>query len=155
MTSLDQAIDCPEGYVCPNSGTTSFTILDNPCPEGYYCGARTATEEQYKFCDNSLYCPTASTSTGRTQNRFPTNYFWPLGTAASLNSDDNFEEAYQIEAAYNFTNPDQYEKCATDLLLPSYLIKTYINGERQLRLPERTISSRGAHFISNCTITSV
>ena len=155
MTSLDQAIDCTEGYVCPNSRTTSFTMFDIPCPEGYYCGARTATEDQYRFCDDGLYCPTASTSTGRTQNRCLAGYFWPLGTAARLNSDGNFEEAYQIGAAYNFTNSDQYEKCATDSPLPSYLIETYINGGRQLRWPQGTTSSRGAHCISNCTIPSV
>jgi hypothetical protein len=55
MTSLTQAIDCPEGYVCPNYATTSFTMFSNPCPEGYYCGTRTALPEEYFLCDRGLY----------------------------------------------------------------------------------------------------
>ena len=86
MTDLSQAINCPEGYIRSYYKTTSFTMFSNPWPAGYYCGTKTANVSEYHLWDRELYCLSVSTSTGRTQNKCLIGYFWPLGTAATMNA---------------------------------------------------------------------
>jgi len=154
MTSLTQAIDCPEGYVCSNYGTTSFTMFSIPCPEGYYWGTRTAVPADYNFCDRGLYCPSASTSTGRTQNKCLTGYFCPLGTAATLNSLGTFDAVFQLAEARALEGTPSYPPCSEDATLPATLIDQYINGGVELRCPPGTTSPRGAWCIGQWIISS-
>jgi hypothetical protein len=154
MTSLDQAIDCPEGYVWPNYRTTSFTMFSNPCPEGYYWGARTSVPSDYNFCDRGLYWPQASTSTGRTQNRCLSGYFCPLGTAANLNAQGTFEKIYQIPDAYALEGTPAYPSCDDDAALPKELIDLYIANGTQLKCPIGTTSARGSWCLGQWQSTS-
>ena len=129
-------------------------MFSNPCPEGYYCGTGTSEIADYNFCDRGLYCPSASTSTGRTQNKCLSGFFCPLGTAAKLNSLGTFEYVYQIDSAYALEGTASYPQCTEDASLPQELIDLYIQNGTQLVCPEGTTSSRGAWCLGQCRSTS-
>ena len=42
MTSLEEAEDCPEGFICGN-GTNRFDLQKNKCPKGFWCDKKSSS----------------------------------------------------------------------------------------------------------------
>jgi hypothetical protein len=151
MTSLDLAIPCPEGYVCSEYKLQIFTLPNNPCPEGYYWGLRTISQDDFFLWRRGLYCPTATTSTGVSQNRWIPGYYWPLGTAAVMNAQGLFESVYQLEEGRikELTDP-AYPNCTENDALPYDLRDEYKDVDKKLICPDGTTSERSSWWLGHC-----
>ena len=154
MTSLSQAIDCPEGYIWSSYKTTSFTMFNNPWLAGYYCGTKTAKVSEYHLWDKELYCPSASTSTGRTQNKCLIGYFWPLGTAATVNAQGKFDTVYEVQPGLELEGTSAYPAWPENQAFPQELIDQYLNNGTQLKWPNGITSQRGSYWIDQCKTPS-
>ena len=129
MTSISKAIDCPEEYIWSFDKITNFKNVELSYPAGYYCGTKTAKVSEYHLWDRELYCPSASTSTGRSQNKCLMGYFWPLGTAATVNAQETFDTVNEVQSGLELEGTSTYPSWPENQALPQELIDQYLNME--------------------------